>query len=169
MELKDYIKSELEGLKRGTGRVLNTLTQQEMLWRPACGCNSMGLILFHIARSEDSMVQGTLRGQPQVWETGKWYNKLNMAENEAGSHYTLEQVNAFPVPDIKDLMQYYDTVRAKTVEYLEGISPDEFERKVKLPFGEFSVAGMFSLIVSHTSQHLGEIAYLRGLLRGMDK
>jgi len=169
MDLKDYIKSELDGLKRNTGRVLNTLTQQELSWRPAAGCNSMGLILFHIARSEDSMVQGTLAGKTQVWENEKWYQKLNMAQNEAGAHYTIDQVNAFIVPDIKILMSYYDTVRAKTIEYLGGISPAEFERKVKLPFGEFTVAGMFSLVVNHTAGHIGEISYLRGMLRGMDK
>jgi hypothetical protein len=169
MELKDYIKSELDGLKRNSGRVLNTLTQQEMVWRPACGCNSMGLILFHIARSEDSMVQATLQGKKQLWELEKWFTRLNMAEGEAGAHYTSDQVNAFAVPDIKVLMSYYDSVRAKTLEYLQGITPSEFERKVKLPFGEFTVAGMFSLIVSHTTGHIGEISYLRGLLRGMDK
>ncbi len=92
-----------------------------------------------------------------------------MAENEAGSHYSIEQVNAFPVPDIKDLQTYYDTVRASTLEYLQSMKPEGFERKVKMPFGEFTVAGIFSLIVSHTAQHLGEIGYLRGLLRGMDK
>jgi hypothetical protein len=169
MELKDYIKSEFDGLKRNSGRVLNTLTQQEMSWRPAAGCNSMGLILFHVIRSEDSMVQGTLAGKTQVWENEKWYQKLNLAQNEAGSHYSCDQVNAFAVPDIKMLMSYYDAVRVKTLEYLQGISPAEFERKVKLPFGEFSVAGMFSLVVSHSAGHIGEISYLRGLLRGMDK
>jgi hypothetical protein len=169
MELKDYIKSELDGLKRNTGRVLNTLTQQEMTWRPAAGCNSLGLILFHIARSEDSMVQGTLLGKTQVWDTEKWYQKMNVAQNEAGAHYTIDQVNAFVVPDIKILMSYYDAVRVKTLEYLQEISPAEFERKVKLPFGEFTVAGMFSLIVSHTTGHVGEISYLRGILRGIDK
>ena len=169
MDLKSYIKSELDGLKRNTGRVTNTLTQQELMWRPACGCNSMGLILFHVARSEDSMVQGAMQGKPQIWETGKWYNKLNMAESEAGAHYTIEQVNAFPVPDMRDLMAYMDEVRAQTLEYLDSLTPAGFEKTVKMPFGEFSVAGMFSLIVSHAAGHLGEISYLRGLLRGMDK
>jgi len=56
MELKAYIKNEFDGLKRVSTRILDTLTQQEMSWRPACGCNSMGLILFHIARSEDSFI-----------------------------------------------------------------------------------------------------------------
>lgn len=169
MEIKDYIKTELDGLKRNSTRTLNTLTQQELNWRPACGCNSMGLILFHVARSEDSFVQTRLQGKPQIWESGKWYNKLNMAESEIGSHYTIDQVNAFTAPNLKDLLGYYEAVRAKTLDYLNNLTPEMFERIVKLPFGEFSVAGIFSLIVTHAAEHTGEISYLRGLLRGMDK
>jgi hypothetical protein len=169
MELKEYIKGELDGLKRNLTRVLDKLSQQELMWRPASGCNSMGLILFHIARSEDSFVQTRMQEKPQVWDSGKWYARLNMAENEPGSHYTCEQVNAFVVPNLKDLMEYYEAVRARTLEYLSTLPAEAFDRKVKLPFGEFTVAGIFSLIVGHTSEHVGEISYLRGMLRGMDK
>ena len=66
MELKEYIKSTLVGAKRGSDRVLDTLTQQELMWRPACGCNSMGLILLHVARSEDTFIQNTLQEKPQL-------------------------------------------------------------------------------------------------------
>ena len=37
MELKDYIRMELDGVERNIKRVLNGLTQDEVLWRPACG------------------------------------------------------------------------------------------------------------------------------------
>ena len=127
MEIKDYIRMELDGLDRGLKRVTDTLTQDEIMWRPACGCNSMGLILFHIARSEDHFVAGALQNKPNVWETGKWYNKLNIAENEAGAHYTAEQVNAFPVPKMEDMLAYLAAVREKTLEYLDTLPPDGFE------------------------------------------
>ncbi len=169
MELKDYIKSTLERSKGGLTRVLNTLTQDELAWRPACGCNSMGLLLFHIARSEDNFVQSTLQGNPQIWESEKWCDKLGMNEDETGSHYTIDQVNEFTVPDMNGLLAYYDEVRTKTLDYLENLAPDDFDRKVTTPFAELTVAGIYSIIVSHTAQHTGEISYLRGMLRGMDK
>jgi hypothetical protein len=169
MELKDYIRMELDGLERGLKRATDTLTQNELMWRPGCGSNSIGLILFHVVRSEDHFVSGTLQNKPQVWETGKWYNRLNVAENEAGSHYTNEQVNAFPVPELGNIMAYYTEVRAETRAHLNALKQADFDKKVKLPFGEFNVAGVFSIIVGHTAQHVGEISYLRGLQRGMDK
>ncbi|MEE8414064.1 MAG: DinB family protein [Dehalococcoidales bacterium] len=169
MELKEYIKSTITGSKRGLTRVLNTLTQQELMWRPASGCNSMGLLLFHIARSEDSFVQSSLQGKPQVWNSGEWCKICNLGEDETGSHYTVDQVNEFQVPEMKDLLAYYDAVQASTLGYLDSLTPDEFDRKVKMPFGEFTVSGIFSLVVSHAAQHIGEISFLRGMLRGMDK
>jgi hypothetical protein len=170
MDLKGYIKIELDGLKRVSTRVTNTLTQQELMWRPACGCNSMGLILFHVARSEDSFIQSDLQHKPQVWESGKWYQKMNLAESVIGAHFTtVDQINNFPVPEMKDIMGYYEAVRAKTLSYLSSMDPAEFDKPIKLPFGEFTAAGIFSLIVAHTAEHIGEISYLRGLLRGLDK
>jgi hypothetical protein len=145
------------------------LTQDEIMWRPACGCNSIGLILFHLARSEDMFTNGAMQNKPHVWETGRWYNELNLAENEAGSHYTAEQINAFPVPRKDDLLAYNAAVREQTIAYLKSLKAADFDRKVSLPFGEFNVAGVFSIIVGHGAQHTGEMSYLRGLQRGIDK
>jgi hypothetical protein len=130
----------------------------------------MGLILFHTARSEDFFLQSALQNKPQIWETGKWYQKLNMAETASGAHFSsVDEVNTFPVPNIKDLLDYYEAVRASSLSYLSSLSPEEFNRTVKLPFGDFNLAGIFSLVVNHTAGHIGEISYLRGMLRGMDK
>ncbi len=170
MELRDYVNIEFDGLERNLKRVVNGLTQAELVWRPACGCNSIGLILFHILRSEDSFVQARLQNKPEVWTTGKWYKKLNVAENESGAHYTVDQVNAFPVPTLEDMMAYYEAVRAEIKEYIKKLTPANFDKKITMPhFGEMPVAAMISLVISHSSGHIGEISYLRGLQRGMDK
>ncbi len=169
MELKEYLRMELDGLERGFKRATDTLTQEEIMWRPGCGCNSIGLIIYHTARSEDFFINGALQNKPQLWETGKWFKKLNMAESEAGSHYTEEQVNTFPVPKMADLLAYYAAVREQTLAYLKSLTAAAFDKKVNLQFGEFNVAGVFSIIIGHTSQHIGEISYIRGLQRGLDK
>jgi hypothetical protein len=170
METKDYILMELSGIKRGFGRALKDLTQPELMWRPACGCNPMGLILFHVARSEDSFIQSRILGNPQIWVSEKWYEKLNLPAEEEGAHYTVDQVNAFPVPEQKDILAYYDAVRAKTKEYLKGLQPEELDKKISMPpFGDLTVAAILSIIVNHSAQHIGEISYLRGMQRGMDK
>jgi uncharacterized damage-inducible protein DinB len=170
MELKDYILNQLEGLKRGLARATKDLNFEELKWRPSCGCNSIGLLLFHLAKSEDSFIQTRLQSKPEIWTSDKWFEKLKMPESEAGAHYTVDQVNAFPVREMKDIQAYYDAVREKTVSYLMSLRPQDLDKKYDMkPFGEVTTASIFSIIVTHTAQHLGEISYLRGLQRGMDK
>jgi hypothetical protein len=170
MDLKAYIKMEFDGLKHNAERALQGLTQSELNWRPACGCNSIGLILYHIARSEDGLIQHELSHEKEVWETGKWYQKLNLPLTDGGSHYTVDQVNAFTPPALADILNYWEAVRSHNMKFLDTFSPEQLDRKVTLKFaGEVPAAFVYSLVVSHSAQHIGEISYLRGLQRGMDK
>lgn len=170
MELKDFITMELNNVKQGMTRVLDGLNHQELSWRPSCGCNSIGLIVFHMARFEDSTVQARIQGKPEIWESEKWYQKLNLPVSEVGAHYTVEQVNSFSVPELRDLIVYADVVRARTVEYLESMTPDELDKPITMPrSSETPIGAVFARVVGHLSQHVGEISYLRGLQRGIDK
>jgi len=118
---------------------------------------------------EDSFIQARLREETEVWETGTWYEKLNVPKDEAGAHYTIEQVNAFPVPKLDNLMAYATAVRAATKEFVNSLTAESFTRKITMPhFGEMPVAVILSLSVGHAAQHIGEISYVRGLQRGLD-
>jgi uncharacterized damage-inducible protein DinB len=169
MEIKDYMLMQLEGLKMGTDRVLASLSQEEIAWRPGSGCNSIGLILFHVFKGEDMFINETLQGKKLLWETEKWFQRLNLPITESGHNYTADQVNCFPTPLLKDLRAYVDAVRANTLNYLRTVKLEELDGKIKLPWGDFTVAGIISMTVTHAYQHLGEVSYLRGLQRGIDK
>ncbi|MCJ7743767.1 MAG: DinB family protein [Dehalococcoidales bacterium] len=170
MEMKDFIKGALDRAKQGTTRAVDGLSHNELIWRPGPECNSIGLILFHQTRFEDSFVQGRIVGNPQVWESDKWYEKFNMPASESGSGYTAEQLAAFRVPELKDLLGYADAVRAKTLEYLKSAPNNEFDRVINMPrFGDVAVGALLALVIVHMAQHAGEIAYLRGVQRGMNK
>jgi hypothetical protein len=100
----------------------------------------------------------------------KWFQQFNLDLEDGGAHYTVEQVNAFVVPEVKYLMAYYGIVREQTKQYLNSLTPGAFDNILTLPrFGDITLAALFSMIVTHTSQHIGEISYLRGVQRGMDK
>ena len=91
------------------------------------------------------------------------------------------------VPDVKDLLAYSEMVRKNTLEYLKGLKPKDFDKKVNLPPPPASMAvpagnapprrppfepivgAMLMHEVTELAGHAGEISYLRGLQRGMDK
>jgi uncharacterized damage-inducible protein DinB len=170
MEFQRYIGIELSSSKMALQRVLEGLTPQEVAWRPASGCNPIGLILFHMVRTEDSLMQGLLQKKPLIWETEKWYEKLGLAKEEEGSHYTVEQVNAFQVPELAKILAYADAVRARTKDKLRSMAVEAFDEKIAFPnFGEMTVGALFAFMIAHAAEHIGQISYLRGLQRGMDK
>ncbi|OGO22104.1 MAG: hypothetical protein A2Z28_00595 [Chloroflexi bacterium RBG_16_51_9] len=169
METREYILTEFEGLQSDFDSALDGVTQAEMAWRPSAACNPMGLILFHTARTEDIYVQELMRGQPQVWEKGKWYVRFNREEKDRGRHYNADQVNAFIVPEPSELLAYCAAVRAQTLDYLKTLKPADFDREVTTPRVKTTVGWFFSDIVSHAAQHLGEVSYLCGLQRGTNK
>jgi hypothetical protein len=186
MEAKEIFQSGFENVARTVDRTLDGLTQAELAWHPRPDANSIGLILFHSIRSEDHAIK-RLQGNPEIWESGKWYQKLNKAVDDGGAHYTAEQVANFVVPDLKELLIYTAAVRKETLNYLQGLKSTDLDRKVVLPPPPVQMAlpaGMkappwppFNPLVglmlmreiTHLSQHAGEISYLRGLQRGMDK
>jgi hypothetical protein len=186
MEMKELIQNGLENVKRVFDRTLEGLTPAELKWQPRPDANSIGLILFHSIRSEDHSIH-RLQGKPQLWESDKLYQKFNKTIDDGGAHYTAEQVAAFVVPDLKELLAYGELVRKETLSYLKGLKPKDFDKKVNLPpppapmampagrptppWPPFNpIVGLMLLhVVTHLSEHAGEISYIRGLQRGMDK
>ncbi|MFC1900784.1 DinB family protein, partial [Chloroflexota bacterium] len=141
----------------------------EIAWQSATDLNSIGLILFHTARSEDFFIQELVRQQPQIWEASGWTRHFNMTLEERGRHYKAEQVNAFVPPDIGDIRKYFTEVRAQTLEYIKTLKPEDYSREITTPRGTNTVHGFLTNIIKHSAQHAGEISYLRGLKRGLNQ
>jgi hypothetical protein len=188
MEAKELIQIGLANVKRAIERTLDGLTPAEIKWQPKPDANSIGIILFDIARSEDGAIQSRLRSKPQLWESDKWYQRLGKNANDPGGHYNAEQLAAFVVPDLKELLAYTEAVRQTTLEYLKGLTPADLDKKVVLPpmgpppaaapagtpprmspYRDMTVGSMLMMNVTHFAQHAGEISYLRGLQRGLNK
>jgi hypothetical protein len=184
MEVKALIQAGLENENMELKSKLDGLTPAELKWQPKPDANSIGLIWFHMIRAEDSLVNSWIQSKPQIWESEKWYLKFKKDINDEGCHYTAEQCSAFKIPDTKALIAYADAVRKHTLEYLKALTPAKLEAKVNVPPPPKSADGkapphkppfepiVWSLLifnVYHLFQHAGEISYIRGLIRGMDK
>jgi hypothetical protein len=159
---------EIEGLSRQEERVVKGLTQKEIEWQPASGCNPIGLMLFHVFKAEDSFMNQDKT--KMLWEKGKWYTKMGLDAKEDGAHFkTAEDVNAFKVPKLATILAYGAAVRKQTLATLAKAKPADFDKKIKLPWGEIPGVAMYSMVVGHANQHIAEASYVRGIQRGLDK
>lgn len=170
MELTDFAVDTLNTINQVLTRSVNGLSYHEVIWRPGPQSNSIGHLLFHMGRFEDQVIQGRLQGKPEIWQTEKWYQKLNLPVEASGHGYTVETLAAFVVPELKDLLAYLAAARAKTVEYLKTVRLSDLDRMIPSPHsGDRPLRAVIGRLLVHVAEHGGEIAYLRGIQRGLDK
>lgn len=173
MILNAFIEGSLEREQQLLTEVVSDLTPDELIWRPGPDANPMGWTLWHMLRVEDMWVQFFARRQLELWERDGWHQKFGLPTRDNGFGHTPEQVAGFPALDLAALLQYGAAVRAGTLDYLRGLGPGDFQAMPRADrpdvwWHSVTVAAMFRQLVGEVYQHLGQLAYLKGLQRGAE-
>ena len=171
METRDFILDTLERTQNAVMETVNGLSHEELKWLPGAEANTIGFILWHQIRCEDSIMQGMIQRKSPIWVSDGWHQRFKLTENpdDDGWGFTAEQVAAFPIPELKDLLEYAEVTRTQTINYLKAVTADELNKVVQTPLGELTIGQSLALLLCEIIQHTGQIAYLRGLQRGLDK
>ena len=168
MELKEFIRQTMEEVKARMESVVEGLTQEELVHRPGPEANSIGFILWHVARVEDRWIQDFAQKRPHIWESQGWNDRLGMPLEGTGYGLTPEQAAELPVQRLVDLLDYFNNVRLSTLEYLDALAPKDLDARPSPDARpDFTVARMFRQLIGEENQHLGHLAYIRGLIRGI--
>ena len=165
MTLNRFIEDAFQKEHEFLMDALSGLTPEEQAWRAGPDANSITWILWHMLRVEDMWFQFFIQRKSEIWERDGWNEKFGLPTRDNGFGHTSEQVAAFPTLDLAELIGYGDAVRAETLDYLRGVTPEEFERVPREQRPEMSVAAIFRQVIGEVYQHQGQIAYLKGLLR----
>ena len=164
--LNEFIENALSREQDFLLEAVQDLTPEELIWRAAPEANPIGWMLWHMLRVEDMWVQFYAQSQPELWQRDGWHEKFGLPTRDNGYGHTLEQVTNFPALDLQELLRYGAAVRASTLGYLRGLSGEDFEAIPRERMPEFSLASMFRQIIGEFYQHTGQIAYVKGLIRG---
>jgi len=172
MEVKDFLLEGLNEAQSALTQAVDGLSQEELMWQPQPGANHIAFTLWHTLRVEDWFFQYMFQRTPQVWESERWHEKLNLPDDPriTGFGYTAEQVASFPAVKLSDLLGYGEAVRARTLDYLRKLDPAKFDEIVQSRiFGEVRMGTLLSHMLCEMDQHVGQIAYIRGLAKGQGK
>ena len=180
MKLGDFIEQTLEDYHTRVLAAIKPLSHEEMTWRPDPESNSVAFIFWHVIRVEDRWTNTFAKDGQEVWLRGRWHEKLNMPKHDVGFGYSSEQLEGFANPPKEDLQEYFHTVRTEMLEFLRGLDDADFDAVPdRTPFPEntgsaerfrvFSLARMYRQLIGEEDQHLGQISYVRGLQRGLNK
>ncbi len=145
------------------------LDREALLWRPeASGTrgNSIGWIAWHLARQEDAQL-AALVGGDEVWRAGGWHARSGVPYHEAAMGYAMstDEVGRFDVVSAALLIDYYQAVHARTVDAIARMTDADLTRIVDRSWDPpVTAAARLVSIVDDAAQHVGQAAYLRGLL-----
>ena len=170
MTLVEFIEKCLDQNYRSLVRCLEGLTSEELAWRPNPQCMSIGFIAWHYDRILD-MWMSRCRAVPQLWEES-WAEKMGRSPAhplDTGARFTEEQLEDFQVPPLSLLLDYAGEAQGTVMQFLKGLKDDTLDNTViETRGGDISLTTMFQQIIWEFNQHGGQMAYLRGMLRGMD-
>ena len=166
MEWQQLLIDSFEGARQALEKALANLSPADLNEQPHHDCNSMGWLAWHLTRTQDRAMSN-LTGEQQVWIKDGWYTKFNRDPNpqDTGFGHKSEDVAKFKSPDAGTLLGYHRAVLERSKRYLGSLSTTELGRKVDHP--KFPTVGAWLVAtLSDSLQHVGQVAYLRGLLKG---
>jgi len=170
MDFRDVVKMGLEEYTQDLKKALDGLTAEERRFQPGPDSHHIDFAVWHIARVEDGWMNRGIRRGAQIWERDGWAEKLGLPERDSGFGYTSEQLANFPTYDPGLLMEYYDAVRVDTLLLIDSLTGADLERPPNPGRdAQNTIAKILAHVLIEEAQHVGQIAYLRGLQRGLDK
>ena len=148
---------------------LDGLTSAQLHEQPGPDSNPIGWLMWHLSRVQDNHVSA-MEGSEHVWVAQLWYEQFGRDDDpgDRGRGHSSEQVAEFRSPDVETLLAYYQAVRSRTDAFLDGLGEADLDRAVPNLAGDGTVPMHVRLEMTLVDniQHSGQIAYLRGLLKG---
>ena len=152
------VRDTVHGAVGGLGR-------QELTYRVDDRANTIGWLVWHLTRIQDDHIAG-VAGSEQVWISQGWADRfaLPLAPSDHGYGHSAEQVAAVDV-DADLLVGYHDAVHERVVDYLHTLRDDDLPRIVDRSWSPpVTLAVRLVSVVNDSTQHVGQAAFLRGLV-----
>ncbi|GAB2916955.1 DUF664 domain-containing protein [Rhodococcus aerolatus] len=167
MDVEDVMTELFERVRALVPTVLEGLDDEALATRPDGRGNSVAWLVWHTARVQDDHVSG-VAGTEQVWTADGWSSRfgLDLPVEDFGYGHGDAEVATVRAPG-ELLAGYHAAVADRTAEYLRGLTAADLDRVVDEHWDPPVTLGVRLVsVVGDTTQHLGQAAYVRGLLLG---
>lgn len=166
MNAKDVFEEAFGRIPGLVTRAVKDLTPEQLRQAPAEGANTIGWLVWHLARIQDGHVADLL-DEEQVYLTGDWAPKFGLKPDPSDNGYghSAGEVAAVRPASWQVLADYYAAVHERTLAYLAGRSAADFDQVVDEAWDPpVTLAVRLVSVINDDVQHAGQAAYVRGLL-----
>jgi hypothetical protein len=161
----DQLIDAFERIRDGVHPAANGLNREELSFRPDGESNSIAWLVWHLTRIQDDHV-AQLRGDGQRWLEAGWAEQFALPLDAADTGYGHDpgQVGLV-VAEASLLLDYFEDVHAATVAYLPTLTEADLARVVDTRWDPpVTVQVRLVSVVADDLQHVGQAAYVRGLV-----
>lgn len=147
-------------------RAVRGLDRDQLTETPAPATNSIGWLIWHLARVQDDHLAELLAEQ-QVWEDEGWAGRFGLEPDphNTGYGHSAAEVTTVRPESAQALLEYLDAVMERTRRMLRDLVPADLDRIVDRGWDPPVTLGVRLISVADDSlQHAGQAAYVRGLL-----
>jgi hypothetical protein len=144
------------------------LTPDQLGRRIGPDANHIGWLAWHLLRVQDDHI-ADVAGSEQVWTAEGWVDRFGLpfAPSATGYGFSSDQVAATRIPSADLLLGYGAAVRARTAEFLRGLSDEDLDRVIDERWNPPVTLGVRLVsVLADDLQHVGQAAYVRGILMG---
>lgn len=145
---------------------LDGITADQLNRRPTPTANTIAWLIWHLTRVQDAQI-ADVAGTEQVWTASGFHERFGLPIPAAASGYgqSAEEAGKVVVNDPALLADYYDATHRVTAGYLADLSDDDLDRVVDDRWDPPVTLGVRLVsIVDDDAQHVGQAAYVKGLL-----
>lgn len=166
MDINDLLTDAFGRVREGVRRAVDGLTPELLAFRPGEQANSIAWLVWHLTRVQDDHVADVARVE-QVWTGQGWVGRfaLPFAASDTGYGHGNDEVAAVRVEAGNMLLEYHEAVFAQTVQYVRGLVPTDLDRIVDDAWDPpVSLGVRLISVIADDLEHVGQAAYLRGLI-----
>ena len=152
-------------VREGALAAIDGLTEDQLAHRITPDANSIAWLVWHAYRVQDDHV-ADVAGLQQVWAARGFIEHfdLDLDEDDTGYGHTSAQVAAVRAP-AELLARYVEAVHDQSVTWIAGVRESDLDRIVDAAWDPpVSLGVRLVSVVDDGAQHIGQAAYLRGLL-----
>ena len=166
MRVADVLIDAYGRVHEEVGRVLDGLDDEALGARVDPDANSIAWLVWHLTRVQDDHLADAF-GVDQVWTAQGWADRfaLPFPVTEHGYGHTSEQVGALSGISGELLRGYHEATWQQTTELLRPVTDADLDRIVDVRWTPHVTLGVRLVsVIADDLQHVGQAAYVRGLL-----
>ncbi len=165
MNVNDLLIDSLDRVHDLVPGILEGLSDDDLAWRPDPEANTIAWLIWHLTRIEDDHVCDAA-GQEQAWTADGWAERFALPFPASAHGYGQTAAEVGQVRVGGDLLAgYLAAVGERTRAYVATLAPDDLDRVVDTHWDPPVTLGVRLVsVVNEVNQHVGQAAYLRGLL-----